>query len=43
MRATAVRDALLVDGSVDPGRVFMATAISVTPTDGHSRLELKLK
>jgi hypothetical protein len=42
-RATAVRDALLMDGGVDPGRVFMAAAITVTPTDGHSRLELKLK
>jgi uncharacterized protein involved in outer membrane biogenesis len=42
-RATAVRDALLTDGSVDPARVFMATAMTVTPTDGHSRLELKLK
>ena len=42
-RATAVRDALLMDGSIDPARVFMATAMTVTPMDGHSRLELKLK
>jgi hypothetical protein len=42
-RATAVRDALLADKSVDPGRVFMATALTAAPMDGHSRLELKLK
>jgi hypothetical protein len=42
-RAVAVRDALLMDGTVDPARVFMAAAMTVTPTDGHSRLELKLK
>ena len=42
-RATAVRDALLRDGGIDPARVFMATAMTVTATDGHSRLELKLK
>jgi hypothetical protein len=39
----AVRDALLADGSIDPARVFMATAIVVTPTAGYCRLELKLK
>ena len=42
-RATAVRDALLADKSVNPERVFLATALTATPTDGHSRLELKLK
>jgi uncharacterized protein involved in outer membrane biogenesis len=42
-RATAVRDALLADRNVNPERVFLATALTVTPTDGHSRLELKLK
>jgi hypothetical protein len=42
-RATAVRDALLADKSVDPARVFMATALTAAPMDGHSRLELKLK
>jgi hypothetical protein len=42
-RAVAVRDALLADGSTDPARVFMATAIAVTPTAGYCRLELKLK
>lgn len=42
-RVTAVRDALLADGGVEPSRVFMATEIAVTPSDGHSRLELKLK
>ena len=42
-RATAVRDALLMDGGIDPARVFMATAMTVTPMEGHSRLELKLK
>ncbi|MES2253422.1 MAG: DUF748 domain-containing protein [Pseudomonadota bacterium] len=42
-RATAVRDALLADKAVDPGRVFMATALTAAPMDGRSRLELKLK
>lgn len=42
-RATAVRDALLADKSVNPERVFLATALTATPTDGHSQLELKLK
>ena len=42
-RAIAVRDALLMGSAVDPARVFMATAMTVTPTDGSSRLELKLK
>jgi hypothetical protein len=35
--------ALLTGSSVDPARLFMATAMTVTPADGHSRLELKLK
>jgi hypothetical protein len=34
---------LLTGSTVDPARVFMATAMTVTPTDGSSRLELKLK
>jgi uncharacterized protein involved in outer membrane biogenesis len=42
-RATSVRDVLLADKSVNPERVFLATALTATPTDGHSRLELKLK
>lgn len=42
-RATAVRDALLAGQGIDPGRVFLATALAATATDGHSRLELKLK
>jgi uncharacterized protein involved in outer membrane biogenesis len=42
-RATAVRDALLSGQTIDPGRVFLATALTATTTDGHSRLELKLK
>jgi hypothetical protein len=42
-RATAVRDALLADKSVNPERVFLATALTASATDGHSRLELKLK
>lgn len=42
-RATAVRDALLADGTVDPSRVFMETAMTATANNGHSRLELKLK
>jgi len=42
-RATKVRDALLADGSVDPARVFMATEMTASEINGHSRLELKLK
>jgi len=42
-RATAVRDALLADKSVNPERVFLATALTASATEGHSRLELKLK
>lgn len=42
-RAVAVRDALLSDGKVDPTHVFMATQLTASPVDGHSRLELKLK
>jgi hypothetical protein len=42
-RATAVRDALLTGQSIDPARVFLATSLTASATDGHSRLELKLK
>lgn len=42
-RATSVRDALLADKSVNPERVFLATSLTASATDGHSRLELKLK
>ncbi len=42
-RATAVRDALLADGGVDPARVFMATEMAETPSEGHARLELRLR
>ncbi len=42
-RATAVRDALLADKGVDPARVFMEGSLTATASDGHSRLELKLK
>jgi hypothetical protein len=42
-RATSVRDALLADKSVNPERVFLATSLTASATDGHSRVELKLK
>jgi hypothetical protein len=42
-RATAVRNALLADGSVDPGRVFMATDLAEAVNDGHARMELKFE
>jgi uncharacterized protein involved in outer membrane biogenesis len=42
-RAVAVRDALLAGGTIDPKRLFMAIQISATPSEGHSRLELKLE
>ncbi len=42
-RATAVRNAFLADGSVDPARVFMATDMAVTANEGHARMELKFK
>jgi hypothetical protein len=43
-RATAVRNALLADGSsVDPARLFMAADITPTVNEGHSRIELKFE
>jgi len=42
-RAKAIRDALLSDGKVDPTRVFMASDLTATVTDGRSRVELKIK
>ena len=42
-RATAVRDALLAGGAIDPARVFMTAGLHATATGGQSRLELKLR
>ncbi len=42
-RATAVRDALLADGSIDPARVFLTTALNESSEKGHSRLALKFE
>lgn len=42
-RATAVRDALLAGGAIDPARVFMAGGMSASAAGGKSRLELKLR
>jgi hypothetical protein len=42
-RATAVRDALLAKGDIDPARVFLVTGQTGSANDGHVRLELKLK
>ena len=43
-RATAVRNALLADGSsVDPARVFMSADMMGTAHEGHSRMELKFE
>ena len=42
-RATAVRDALLAKGDIDPARLFLVTGQSGSAKDGHVRLELKLK
>jgi Domain of Unknown Function (DUF748) len=42
-RATAVRNALLADGSVDAARVFLAAGMSEAANDGHSRMELKFE
>ena len=41
-RATAVRDALLVKGDIDPARVFLVTGQAATAANGAVRLELKL-
>ena len=42
-RAAAVRDALLAKGDIDAERVFLVTGQTGTATDGHVRLELKLR
>ena len=42
-RATAVRDALLAKGEIDPARVFLAGGQAGSVTDGQVRLELKLR
>ena len=42
-RASAIRAALLADGKVDPARVFIVNDLKATPSDGHSRLELKFE
>lgn len=42
-RATAVRDALLAKGDIDPSRVFLVTGQAATVTNGGVRLELKLR
>lgn len=42
-RATAVRDALLAKGDIDPARVFLVTGQAGTPMGNFVRLELKLR
>ena len=42
-RATAVRDALLAKGDIDAARVFLVTGQTGSASDGHVRLELKLR
>jgi len=42
-RATAVRNAVLADGTIDPARVFTQTSVTATAAEGHSRLELKFE
>ncbi len=42
-RATAVRDALLAKGDIDPARVFLAGGQAGAVADGQVRLELKLR
>ncbi|HEX2761460.1 MAG TPA: DUF748 domain-containing protein, partial [Rhizomicrobium sp.] len=42
-RATAVRDALLAKGDIDPARVFLVTGQAGSANEGHVRLELKLR
>jgi hypothetical protein len=42
-RATAVRNALLADGSVDPARAFMSSGMTETADEGHARMELKFE
>jgi hypothetical protein len=42
VRATAVRDALLAKGDIDPARVFLVTGQAGSLANGAVRLELKL-
>jgi len=42
-RATAVQQALLADGSLDPGRVFLAGNLAPVAKDDVVRMELALK
>lgn len=42
-RAVAIQQALLADGSLDPSRVFLASALQGTAGDGSVRVELQLK
>jgi len=42
-RATAVRDALLAKGDIEPTRVFLVTGQAGSASGGHVRLELKLR
>lgn len=42
-RANAVKEALLSEGAIDPGRVFVATDKTVTLKDDKARMELAVK
>jgi hypothetical protein len=42
-RAAAVQKALLSAGELDPTRVFLATQLAATTSDGLVRMELQLK
>jgi hypothetical protein len=42
-RANVVKEALLSEGAIDPGRVFVATDKSVTAKDDKVRMELAVK
>jgi hypothetical protein len=42
-RADAIRQALLADGSIDPGRVFISTALAGTASNDQVVVELKVK
>jgi len=42
-RAKAIRDALLAGSSVDPGRVFLTGDLAAAASEGHARVELKIK
>jgi len=43
VRATAVRHALLADGSVDAARVFMTAGMAEAANNGQARMELKFE